>query len=198
LYLAWQSCCVRGLGFAAASAAAGIGYRLLVGGELTIDTGWGRTIRALGPFSVDVAAPREVVFDVIAEPYLGRMPRAMAGKLEVIERGSDMVLAAHRTPVRRGLVATTLETVRFRRPTRVDFRLVRGPIPHVIEHFVLHLHPGGTRLEYGGEMGADLWAVGRWWGERVARKWEAVVRSSFTGIKVEAERRTNSSGSGVS
>jgi hypothetical protein len=88
----------------------------------------------------------------------------MADKLEVIERGSDMVLAAHRTPVRRGLVATTLETVRFQRPNRVDFRLVRGPVPHVVEHFLLHQRDGGTTIEYGGELGADLWAVGRWWG----------------------------------
>jgi hypothetical protein len=38
-------------------------------------------------------------------------------------------------------------------------------------------------------MGADLWAAGRWWGERVARTWEAAVRSSFAGIRAEAERR---------
>ena len=34
-----------------------------------------------------------------------------------------MVLAAHRTPVRGRLVATTVETVRFTRPGRIDFRL---------------------------------------------------------------------------
>ena len=36
----------------------------------------------------------------------------------MLERGSDMVLAAHRTPVSRRLVATTMETVRFTRPER--------------------------------------------------------------------------------
>jgi hypothetical protein len=46
-----------------------------------------------------MAAPREVVFDVIAEPYLGRAPRALADKLRVLERGGDMVLAAHFTPL---------------------------------------------------------------------------------------------------
>jgi Polyketide cyclase / dehydrase and lipid transport len=175
---------------AAAAAAGGVGYRLLVGGALTVDLGWGRTVRPLGPFSVDIAAPPEVVFDVIAAPYLGRTPRAMADKLEVVERGSDLVLAAHRTPVRAGLVATTLETVRFDRPSRVDFRLVRGPVPHVVEHFLLHPSDRGTTLEYGGELGADLWAAGRWWGDQVARVWEAAVRSSFAGIQAEAERRT--------
>jgi hypothetical protein len=38
-----------------------------------------------------------------------------------------MVLAAHFTPVKCG-VTTTLETVRFERPNRIDFRLVRGPV----------------------------------------------------------------------
>jgi hypothetical protein len=181
---------MRGLGLAAAVAAAGgVGYRMVVSGALTLDTGWGRTVRPLGPFDIDIAAPREVVFDVIAAPYLERTPRAMAAKLDVVERGKDMVLAAHRTPIRPGLVATTLETVRFQRPVRVDFRVVRGPVPYVVEHFLLQARDGGTNLEYGGELGADFWAAGRWWGEQVARTWEATVRSSFAGIKTEAERR---------
>lgn len=184
---------MRGLGLLAAGAAAGgVGYRLLITGGLTVDTGWGRTLQPLGPFSIDIAASPEVVFDVIAAPYLKRAPRAMADKLEVVERGSDMVLAAHRTPVRAGLVATTLETVRFERPSRVDFRLVRGPVPHVVEHFLLHPRDRGTNLEYRGELGADLWAAGHWWGAQVARKWEAAVRSSFSSILTEAERRAAS------
>lgn len=180
---------MRATGMIAAAVLGGVGYRLLVGGGLTVDTGWGRTTRPLGPFDIDIAAPPEVVFDVIAGPYLGRTPRAMADKLEVVERGTDLVLAAHRTPVRRGLVATTLETVRFSRPDRVDFRLVRGPVPHVVEHFLLHPRGGGTTLEYGGELGVDFWAAGRAWGDVVARKWEAAVRESFSAVRAEAERR---------
>lgn len=164
-------------------------YRLLVRGGLTVDTGIGRTVRPLGPLQVEVEAPRDVVFDVIAEPYLGRTPRAMAKKLQVLERGTDMVLAAHHTPVRRGLVATTVETVRFSRPDRVDFRVTRGPVPHVIEQFRLSETAPGTRLTYSGEMGADFGALGRWWVERVATTWERTVRDSFDSIMGEAERR---------
>ncbi len=185
----WQSRCMHRLRLAASAAACTVGYRLLVRGALTVDTGWGRTLRPLGPFSIDIDATPEAVFDIIAEPYLKRTPHAMADKLKVIERGTDMVLAAHNTPVRPGLVATTVETVRFERPTRVSFRLVRGPVPHVVEHFTLHRRESGTTVEYTGEMGTDFWAAGRWWGERVARKWEATVRSSFTSIRSAAERR---------
>ena len=99
-----------------------------------------------------------------------------------------MVLAAHLTPVRCG-VTTTVETVRFQRPERVDFRVVRGPVPHVAESFLLEAVPGGTRLTWEGELGTDLWALGSWWGNRVARSWEKAVRSSLDAVKAEAERR---------
>jgi hypothetical protein len=172
-----------------AAVAGGVGYRLLASGQLTLDTGLGRTVRPLGPITVAMAAPRETVFDVIAAPYLGRTPRAMADEIEVLERGTDMVLAAHRTPVGAGLVTTTVETVRFGRPETVDFRLVRGPVPHVVERFTLHAEQDATRLEYTGELGADLWALGRWWADQVAPRWEATVQASLDRIKTEAERR---------
>jgi hypothetical protein len=170
-------------------AAVGAGlYGLLVRGALTLDLGIGRSLRPLGPIVLRIGAPRDVVFDVIAAPYLGKAPRALAGKLRVLERGRDMVLAEHFTDV--GLfVATTLETVRFERLARVDFRLVRGPVPHVVEAFELSEAEGGTELAYSGELGTDFWALGRWWGGRVARKWEAAVCSSLAGVKAEAERR---------
>jgi hypothetical protein len=137
-------------------------YRLLVRGALTIDTGLGRRVRQLGPVGFEIAAPREVVFDVVAAPYLGRTPRALGGELEVWDRGSDMVLAAHFTEVKCGS-ATTVETVRFDRPQRVDFRLVRGPVPHVVESFLLEPGERGTRLIWQGELGTDFWSVGAWW-----------------------------------
>jgi len=174
----------------AAAVAGGVGYRLVASGQLTLDTGIGRTLRPLGPIIVPMVAPCETVFDVIAAPYLGRTPRALGDEIEVLERGSDMVLAAHRTPVGAGIVTTTVETVRFERPETIDFRLVRGPVPHVVERFMLHPDGDVTRLEYTGELGADLWALGRWWADQVATKWEATVRSSLDRIKTEAERRT--------
>ena len=175
---------------AAAGGVAGLGYYLVVTGKLTIDTGWGRRVRPLGPFGVEIAAPATTVFDVIAAPYLARTPRAMSGKLQVLKRGADMVLAEHYTPVHRGrLTAVTLETVTFDRPHRIGFRLVRGPVPHLAEEFALTEHDGTTSLDYSGELGTDFGPAGRWWADRVAAAWEAAVRSSFTGIRTEAERR---------
>jgi hypothetical protein len=174
----------------AATGLAGVGYYLVVTGKLTLDTGWGRRVRPLGPFAIEVGAPASTVFDVIAAPYLGRTPRAMSGKLQVLDRGADMVLAEHYTPVHHGrLTAATLETVTFDRPHRIAFRLVRGPVPHITEEFTLTEKDGTTRLEYSGELGTDFAAAGQWWADRVAAAWEAAVRSSFASIQTEAERR---------
>jgi Polyketide cyclase / dehydrase and lipid transport len=169
--------------------AAAVGaYEALVRGALTLDLGVGRRVRALGPIDVTIAAPPETVFDVIAAPYLGKTPRALQAKLAVLERGSDMVLAAHYTRVGRR-TATTVETVRFERPDRVSFRLLRGPVPHVTESYELRAAPPGTDLRYTGELGTDLWRLGRWWGDRVATPWEHAVRQSLEGVRAEAERR---------
>lgn len=181
---------MRNTTVAAAVAATGVvGYRLVVGGQLTLDTGIGRHTRPLGPLTVAIAADPQIVFDVIAAPYLGRTPRALSAEIEVLDRSADMVLAAHRTSVAGGLVATTMETVRFEPPHAVMFRLVRGPVPHVAERFDLEPDAGATRLRYTGELGTDFWAVGAAWGAVVATKWVSSVEASLDRVRVEAERR---------
>lgn len=166
------------------------GWAGLVSGALPADLGVGRRTRRLGPQTLAIAAPRDVVFDVIAQPYLGRTTLAMREKVKVLERGSDMVLAAHFTPLGGRWKATTVETVRFTRPERVDFRLVRGPVPYVVESFTLTEQDGRTQLVYEGELGTDLWRAGQWWGENVAMRWEETVAASLDSVKQEAERRS--------
>jgi Polyketide cyclase / dehydrase and lipid transport len=163
-------------------------YVLVVRGALTLDLGIGRRTRPLGPLSRTIAASPETVFDVIAVPYLGRTPRAMQDNLKVWERGSDMALAAHFTTTGR-LTTTTVETVRFERPHRISFRLLRGPVPHVVETYELREAPEGTAFVYSGELGTDLWALGAWWANRVAAPWERAVATSLDSIQAESERR---------
>jgi hypothetical protein len=115
------------LGLASTLAGLGGGYVLVVRGALTLDLGVGRRVRALGPIELAVAAPPQTVFDVVANPYR-RTPTAMRDKLQVWERSSEMVLAAHFTQVG-GLTTTAVETVRFEPPHRISFRLLRGPVP---------------------------------------------------------------------
>jgi hypothetical protein len=171
------------------AAAARVLYRRVVAGDLMVDLRVGRSVRPLGPLTVTIDAPRSIVWEVVSSPYLGRLPGSKRGEIEVLERGRDMVVAAHRTPVSRGLVATTVESVRFEEPDTVTFRLLRGPVPYVGETFSLGDGDGVTRLEYRGELGTDLWWVGRWWGALVARKWEQTVETSIGQIRDRAEER---------
>src|SRR5919106_3443783 len=162
------------------------GAALVARAGLTLDIGIGRRIRPLGPIALEIAAPPEVVFDVIAAPYLGRTPRALRGKLEVIERGADLVLAAHFTRVAPGLTVKTVESVRFEPPHRISFRLIKGPVPHVLERFEIRASEAGTAFEYRGELGTDLWALGSIWGAAVATSWERTVASSLDAVRAEA------------
>jgi hypothetical protein len=154
---------------------------------LTLDLGVGRRTRRLGPIELRIAAPPEIVFDVIEGPYR-RTPRAMASKLRVWERGRDMVLAEHFTKIG-PLTASTLEVVRFERPERITFRLVRGPVPHVVEIYELRALDGGTSFVYSGELGADFWALGRLVASQAVPLWESAVADTLQAVVREAERR---------
>lgn len=169
-----------------------LSFALLVTGRLTIDTGLGRRLGPLGPQTIVIDAPRARVFDLIAVPYLSdRPPRALRDKVEVMERGEGMVLAAHRTPSNK-FTTTTVETVTFEPPDRVVFRLVRGPVPHVREQFRLtELDEGrSTELRYDGELGSDGWWPGAVWGRLITARWEATVAASLAELREAAEAQT--------
>jgi hypothetical protein len=158
-------------------------------GWLTLDLGWGRSHHRVGPVELEIAAPRDVVFDQIASPYLGRTPADLRSKLEVLERDGNLVLARHRSKLRL-LTSVTLETIRFEPPDRVTFRHVRGPVPHVLEEFRLEETASGTLLRYEGDLGIDFWFLGRLAGRYwVVRNWERVVRESLARLKDGAEDR---------
>ena len=183
----------RLLGYATVGAGVtAAGYVGLVTGACPVDLGIGRRVRPLGPQLVDMAAPREVVFDVIAEPYLGRAPRrwpTSSGCWNAAATWSWPPISPPRRAAGPGRPDGGDGPVHP--PERVDFRLVRGPVPHVVEAFVLTEQAGGagTRLAYDGEIGADLWLLGQRWCELVAGRWEQTVAASLAGVKAEAERR---------
>jgi hypothetical protein len=158
-------------------------------GSLVIDLNCGRRVRTLGPLRRDIVAPADTVYGLLSQPYLGRLTHAMANKVHVIDRGHDMVLAAHRTGIRGHLVATTIETVKFTDERHIEFRLVRGPVPQVTETFAVTPTADGCTLSYDGELGTDLGSLGAWWGRIVARHWEATVAATMDAVQAEAQRR---------
>lgn len=162
---------------------------LISRGRIHVDLGWGRSLHPLGPFTVKIDAPRDLVFEQISSPYLGRTPAALRGKLKVLEKGPNRVVAEHRTklPV---MDAITVEEVRFDPPGRISFRLLKGPVPHVSEEFLLEETDSGMALTYRGDLGADFWILGRIYGGSIVRpSWESAVAHSMEEIKKGAEKR---------
>lgn len=170
------------------------GVATLVGfmakGWLTMDVGWGRSQHPLGPLVVGYAAPRELVFDHLAAPYLGRVPREQRGQVEVLDRGEDLVVAAHHTGLR-WFTSTTVEAVGFQRPHRITFRHLRGPVPQVWEEFVLaEAADGNTELTYRGELGLDWWLAGRLAARLAAVPlWHRTVSAHLEGVRPAVEER---------
>jgi hypothetical protein len=162
-------------------------FLLLAMGRLHLDLGWGRSVCELGPITIRIAAPRDLVFEIIGAPYLGRTPRGSG--IEVLARSDALVIAAHHTRVH-FYTARTIEAIEFEPPTRVGFTHLTGPVPHAVEQFALEDLDGATDLRYSGEVGIDFFVLGRiaarYW---VRPQWERTVREHLEDLKQRAELR---------
>ncbi len=164
-------------------------FLLLAMGRLHLDLGWGRSLHQLGPITIRIAAPRELVFEIIAAPYLGRAPAGSG--IEVVARGDRLVVAAHHTKVH-FYTARTVEALEFEAPARVAFRHLTGPVPHAVEEFALEEVSDGTELRYAGELGIDFFVLGRIAGRYWVRpQWERVVREHLDDLRERAEQIAN-------
>ena len=177
---------------------------LMATGKLTLDTGWGRTTHRLGPLTWTIDAPREMVWQQFTAPYLGTIPRGMRDSLSIIDRGSDVVVASHRSDLG-WYTAETVEVVGFTEPETIRFRHLRGPVPHAVEEFSLEeLEENLTRLTYEGEIGLDWWLAGSLaaryavvpiWIETVRGHVESSIEA--VGDRVDARRRRAERQNGV-
>lgn len=162
-------------------------FFLMAAGRLTLDLGWGRSRHPLGPITTRIAAPRDLVFEMLRAPYVGRTPAGSS--IQVLARGEDLVIAAHHTKVH-FYTARTVEAVGFEPPERVTFLHLAGPVPEASEEFVLREEEGETELEYRGEIGLDFWILGRLAGRLWVRpQWESKVRPHLEDLKERAEER---------
>jgi hypothetical protein len=162
-------------------------FLLLAMGRLHLDLGWGRSVQQLGPITVQIAAPPELVFEILSAPYLGRTPGGSG--IDVIARSDRLAVAAHHTKVH-FYTARTVEVIEFEPPSRIGFRHLTGPVPHAVEQFTLEKANGMTELHYGGEIGIDFFVLGRLAGRYWVRpQWEQTVRGHLADLKHRAEQR---------
>lgn len=161
-------------------------FLLLAMGRLHLDLGWGRSHHELGPIEIGIDAPRDLVFEIISAPYLGRAPQ---GEIEVLARDDDLVVAAHRTKVH-FYTARTVEAVEFTAPRTVRFTHLTGPVPFAVEEFTLEETGEATTLRYAGEIGIDFFVLGRLAGRTwVVPQWERAVGEHLDDLKLRAEQR---------
>ena len=162
-------------------------FLLLAMGRLHLDLGWGRSIHPLGPITIGIDAPREIVFEILAAPYVGR---ARAEGIDVLAGDGRLAVAAHHTKVH-FYTARTVEVIELEEPTRIGFRHLTGPVPHAVEEFLLTEKDGRTELHYTGEIGIDFFVLGRIAGRRWVRpQWERTVRAHLEDVKERAEQRS--------
>ena len=162
-------------------------FLLLAMGRLSLDLGWGRSVHPLGPITIRIQAPRELVFEILEAPYTGRGPGGSG--IDVLARGDSLVVAAHHTKVH-FYTARTVEAVEFERPTRIGFKHLTGPVPHAVEEFALDDTGVETELRYSGELGIDFFVLGRIAGRSwVKPQWERTVREHLEEVKTRAEQR---------
>ena len=161
-------------------------FLALAMGRAHLDLGVGRSFHRLGPIATTIGAPRELVFEIIAAPYLGRGSEA---GIEVLARSGGLVVARHRTRVH-FYTAQTTEAIEFTPPGRVGFRHLGGPVAHALEEFVLEGTDAGTELRYSGELGIDFFILGRIAGRYWVRpQWERIVSAHIDDLRQRAETR---------
>ena len=162
------------------------GLLALATGRMHLDRGWGRSMHELGPLRIRIEAPRELVYEILSAPYLGRVKNE---SIEVLARGESLVVAAHLTKVH-FYDARTVEAVELEPPSRMGFRHLTGPVPYAVEEFRLEAAGEGTELHYGGRLGIDYFWLGRIAARRwVLPQWNRTVEGHLNEVKPQAERR---------
>lgn len=155
-------------------------------GRLHLDLGWGRSRHPLGLLRYEIAAPRELVYEILSAPYLGR---ARNDTIDVLAADESLVLAAHLTKVH-FYEARTVEAIELEPPSRMGFRHLTGPVPEATEEFRLEACGETTVLEYDGELGIDFFFLGRVAGRRwVVPQWNRAVAEHLEEVKRIAEQR---------
>ncbi|MYC06509.1 MAG: SRPBCC family protein [Chloroflexi bacterium] len=105
----------------------------------------------LRPHTVSIAAPRELVFQMLSHFGRGRLPGDSNESSRVIEQDGDrlMVEFVSETPVG---TYTTIEEVRLYPPERITFNHLSGPLRYVSEEFTLEeVDARHTDLTHSGE-----------------------------------------------
>jgi hypothetical protein len=103
-------------------------YAALARVAFTSTSAGGRSLHRLGPLRIRIQAPRELVYEILSAPYLGR---ARNESIDVLARRESLVVASHLTKIHfylgrwvvpqwHRVVADHLDTVKARAEQRAQ------------------------------------------------------------------------------
>lgn len=148
---------------------------------------------ALRDRSITIEAPRPLVFEMAAAVG-GMLPGAPRHESQLVSRDDDTMIVRYRVPAGPWTLEL-LEEVRLAAPDAIHFRVLQGPLAHVIEtlEFVA-LTPRRTVVRYSGEVADDRPVIGSLLARYVAvPSYDRFMRRSLGALKVAAELRASRS-----
>lgn len=145
----------------------------------------------LRPQSVEIGAPRELVFQMLSSFRRGRIAGDNAESTRLISEDGNVKMVEFITKA--GLFSyRTLEEVTLHRPEKIEFKHLEGPLDFSEETFTFDdTSDGGTLLTHSGSF---IWKhipfLGWFGGVIYARPmYHSVIRKHFASVKEAAEAR---------
>jgi len=137
---------------------------------------------------VTIAAPRELIFEMAAAVG-GTLPGGPPHASELISRAGDLMVVRYSAPAPFRFVGF-VEEVRLTAPTRIDYRVLEGPLDRVEEWLIFDEIAGGTTVTYGGIVEHRLPLLGPLVARFVAvPAYRVFMKRTLVALKYAAERR---------
>ena len=145
----------------------------------------------LSPQSVEIDAPRELVFQMLSSFRRGRVAGDNAESTQLLSEEGNVKTVEFIT--RAGpFTYRTLEEVTLYRPEKIEFRHVEGPLDFSEETFTLEETAGGnTLLSHSGRFIWKRFPFFGWLGGIIYTRpmYHRVIRKHFVAVKEAAEAR---------
>ena len=145
----------------------------------------------LRPQSVEIDAPRELVFQLLTAFRRGRVAGDSSESTRLVSEAGDTKVVEFRTKAG-PFTYTTVEEVTLFEPGRIAFRHVEGPLDFCEEEFTLEETPDGeTLLTHSGSFIWSRFPFFGWFGGIIYTRpaYHRVIRRHFATVKLASEAR---------
>ncbi|MDQ3344877.1 MAG: hypothetical protein M3473_01055 [Chloroflexota bacterium] len=139
---------------------------------------------SIGDIRVSILAPRELVFEMAAAVG-GALPDGPPHASELISRDGNVLVVRFSAPAPFRFFGF-VEEVTLTAPTRIDYRVLEGPLDRVEEWLDFEEADGATTVTYGGIVEHRVPLVARY---IAVPAYRAYMKRTLAALKRSAERR---------